>query len=243
MGIVNVTPDSFSDGGPWFDAARAVEHGLRLVADGADIVDIGGVSTRPGAVDVDEAEELRRVLPVVEGLARQTETPLSIDTFRAGVARQAIAAGACIVNDVATFDGDEQMAAVVRETGAGIVLTHSVAGEVKAGLEAALAYARGQGIAQAACVIDPGLGFAKTTEQNVAALRRLGEWAAMAPVLIGASRKRFIGELCREADPGARLGGSVGAAVWSALHGAAIVRVHDVKATAEALRVVRAMEA
>ena len=253
MGIVNVTPDSFSDGGRCFDAGRAIEHGLRLAAEGADVLDVGGVSTRPGAADVDEAEELRRVLPVIQGLTRQTQVPLSVDTFRATVARQAVEVGACIVNDVARFDGDAAMAEVVRETGAGIVLTHSrethgdtayadVVAEVTATLATALAYARGQGIAEAACVIDPGLGFAKETAHNVALLRRLDRLTALAPVLVGASRKRFIGELCGESKPGARLGGSVGVAVWSALHGAVIVRVHDVKETVEALRVVSAME-
>ena len=256
MGIVNVTPDSFSDGGQWFDPGRAVAHGLRLAAEGADILDIGGVSTRPGAGEVEEAEELRRVLPVIEGLARQTGVPLSVDTSRASVARAVIEAGACIVNDVARFDGDAEMAVVVRETGAGVVLTHSrtshddtqyadVVEEVKAALETALAYARAQGIAEEVCVIDPGLGFAKTTAQNVALLRRLDSLIGAAPVLIGASRKRFIGELSSEdatGATGARLGGSIAAAVWCALRGAAIVRVHDVKETVEALRIVSAIE-
>jgi len=254
MGIVNVTPDSFSDGGQWFDAGRAVERGLRLAAEGADILDIGGVSTRPGAGAVEEAEELRRVLPVIQGLAQQTNIPLSIDTFRAAVAREAIGAGACIINSVAPFGGDAVMAAAVRETGAGLVLTHSreshhdthyadVVGKVKAVLTAALAYAREQGIAEAACVIDPGLGFAKTTAHNVALLQKLDCLTPLAPVLIGASRKRFIGELSGEQDPSARLGGSLGVAVWSALHGASVIRTHDVKETVEALRVVHAIQA
>ena len=265
MGIVNVTPDSFSDGGCFFDAGRAIEHGLRLAAEGADILDVGGVSTRPGASAVNEAEELRRVLPVIEGLARQTPIPLSVDTSRATVAREAIAAGASIVNDVATFDGDAAMAEVVRETGAGIVLMHSrathedveyadVVTEVKEALERALMYATEQGIAKESCVIDPGLGFAKTTAHNVAILRSLESLVGMAPVLIGASRKRFVGELgtngvrtfqsaCGLENPHSvhRLGGSLAAAIWSVLHGATIVRVHDVKETVEALRVVEAM--
>jgi len=277
MGIVNVTPDSFSDGGQWFDAGRAIEHGLALAAEGADMLDIGGVSTRPGASAVDEAEELRRVLPVIQGLARQTQIPLSIDTFRATIAREAIEAGASIVNDVAQFDGDAAMAAVVRETGAGVVLTHSrpthddthyadVVEDVKAALESALAYAREHGIADEACVIDPGLGFAKDTAHNVALLQKLDCLTPLAPVLIGASRKRFIGELGRAtasrlaaggrassraegratasppSHPNTRLGGSVAVAVWSALHGASIIRAHDVKETVEALRVVGAIE-
>jgi len=198
-------------------------------------------------------EELRRVLLVIQGLARQTRVPISIDTSHAIVAREAIEAGACIVNDVARFKDDVAMATVVRKTGAGIVLTHSrpthhdtrytdVAEEVKTALEAALAYAREQGIAEAACVIDPGLGFAKDTVHNVALLRKLDVLATLAPVLVGASRKRFIGELCDENDPKARLGGSVAVAAWSVLHGASIIRAHDVKETLEALRVVDAIQ-
>ncbi|MCL2103972.1 MAG: dihydropteroate synthase [Kiritimatiellaeota bacterium] len=254
MGIVNVTPDSFSDGGQWPDAERAVAYGLTLAADGADILDIGGVSTRPGAGTVSEAEELRRVLPVVQGLVGQTQVVLSVDTSRANVARAAIKSGASIVNDVMRFDGDDAMAAVVRETGAGIVLTHSrpshddtdyadVAAEVQTTLENALAYAQGQGIAEAACVIDPGLGFAKTTAHNVAILKRLDCLVEIAPVLIGASRKRFVRELgvgSEELGVGGE-GGSIAVAVWSVLHGAAIVRAHDVKGTAEALRVIGAL--
>ena len=253
MGIVNVTPDSFSDGGLYFDAGRAVEHGLRLVAEGADLLDVGGESTRPGAAAVEPAEEARRVLPVIRSLAAQCGVPVSVDTRRPEVARAAVEAGACIVNDILPFAGDAAMAAVVRETGAGVVLTHmrgtpqtmagcavyaDVVAEVEAALRASLAYADAEGIGREQMVVDPGIGLPKTTAHNVSLLGATARLARLAPVLIGASRKRFIGELCGEPDAGARVGGSVGAAVWCALQGAAVVRVHDVRATCQALTVV-----
>ena len=256
MGIVNVTPDSFSDGGQWFDAGRAVEQGLRLVAEGADLLDVGGESTRPGAVEVGAAEELRRVLPVIRALAEQGGVPVSVDTRRPAVARAAVEAGACVINDILPFAGDAAMAAAVRETGAGVVLMHmrgtpqtmaglavygDVVAEVCAALREALAYAAEQGIARDRAVIDPGIGFAKTAAHNVALLAATARLARLAPVLVGASRKRFIGELCGEACAAERVGGSVGAAVWCALQGAAVIRAHDVKATRQALTVVRAL--
>ena len=256
MGIVNVTPDSFSDGGRWFDADRAVARGLELVREGADLLDVGGESTRPGAAEVDEAEELRRVVPVVRELASRSGVPVSIDTRRPGVARAAVAAGACIVNDVMPFAGDAAMAAAVRETGAGLVTMHmrgtpqtmaqmtgyaDVVAEVEASLRAALDYAAEQGIPGSRVVVDPGVGFAKTTAQNVAVLAAVGRLSRLAPVLVGASRKRWIGELCGEPRAEARAGGSVGAAVWCALNGAAVVRVHDVAATRQALTVALAL--
>ena len=256
MGIVNVTPDSFSDGGLWFDAGCAVAHGLRLVAEGADLLDVGGESTRPGAEDVGAEEEARRVVPVIRGLAEQAGVPVSVDTRRPAVARAAVEAGACIVNDILPFAGDAATAAAVRETRAGLILMHmrgtpqtmaglacydNVVEEVCASLQAALAYAQEQGIARDRVVIDPGIGFAKRTEHNVALLAALARLTRLAPVLVGASRKRFIGELCNEACAAERAGGSIGAAVWCALQGAAVVRVHDVRATRQALTVVRAL--
>ena len=256
MGIVNVTPDSFSDGGKWFDADRAVSHALRLAAEGADILDIGGESTRPGAADVEADEEARRVLPVIRALASQSDVPISVDTRRASVARAAVEAGACVVNDVMPFAGDAAMASAVRETGAGVVVMHmrgtpqtmaqrtvygDVAAEVEADLRAALEYALAQSIPRASVVIDPGIGFAKNTAQCVAVLASTARLARLAPVLIGASRKRFIGELCGEPSAEERVGGSVGAAVWSVLQGASVVRVHDVRATRQALTVIRAL--
>lgn len=256
MGIVNVTPDSFSDGGLWPDAGSAVAHGLRLAAEGADLLDVGGESTRPGAAEVGEAEELRRVVPVVRALAEQSGLPVSVDTRRPAVARAAVEAGACIVNDILPFAGDAAMAAAVRESGAGVVLMHmrgtpqtmaglaaydDVVAEVCASLRAAVDYAAEQGIAGDRVVIDPGIGFAKTTAHNLALLAATARLARLAPVLVGASRKRFLGELCGEACAAERLGGSVGVAVWCALQGAAVVRAHDVKATCQALTVVRAL--
>jgi dihydropteroate synthase len=250
MGIVNVTPDSFSDGGCWFDAERAVAHGLRLVEEGADFLDVGGESTRPGAAEVGEEDELRRVLPVIRALAEQCGVPVSVDTRRAAVAREAVAAGACIVNDIMPFAGDTQMAAVVRETGCGLVAMHmrgtpqtmgtltaygDVVAEVEQALSEALSYCDAQGIERTCVAVDPGIGFAKTTEQNVALLTATERLSRLAPLLIGASRKRFIGELCGEPDAAARVGGSIGVAVWCALRGASILRVHDVKATRQAL--------
>jgi len=256
MGIVNVTPDSFSDGGRWFDAEQAVAHALQLAAEGADILDIGGESTRPGAAEVSETEEARRVLPVIRSLASQCDTPISVDTRRPAVARAAVEAGACIVNDIMPFANDKAMAAVVRETGAGLVVMHmrgtpqtmagltayeDVLGEVEAALSAALGYAESQGIPASRAVVDPGIGFAKTAAQSVAVLAATARFARLAPVLIGASRKRFIGELCGEPSAGNRLGGSIGAAVWGALQGASVVRVHDVLATRQALTVIGAL--
>jgi dihydropteroate synthase len=256
MGIVNVTPDSFSDGGRCFEADRAVAHGLRLVSEGADLLDIGGESTRPGAAEVDEAEELRRVVPVIRALSAQCRVPVSVDTRRAAVARAAIGAGACIVNDVMPFVGDCEMAGVVRETGAGLVLMHmrgtpqtmdrlaaydDVVSEVESALQAAVAYALEQGVPRECLVVDPGIGFAKTTAHNVAVLRAVARLTRLAPVLVGASRKRFIGDLCGEPSPLERLGGSVGAAVWSVLQGASVLRVHDVRATRQAATVAEAL--
>lgn len=256
MGIVNVTPDSFSDGGRFFDAGRAVAHGLQLVSEGADLLDIGGESTRPGAAEVDESEELRRVVPVIRALTAQCQAPLSIDTRRASVARAAMDAGACIVNDIMPFAGDAAMAAVVRETGAGLVLMHmrgtpqtmaglavydDVVSEVESALQAAVAHAQAQGVPRGCLVIDPGIGFAKTTAHSVAVLRAVARLARLAPVLVGASRKRFIGDLCGEPSAPERVGGSVGAAVWSVLQGASVLRVHDVRATRQAVTVVAAL--
>ena len=257
MGIVNVTPDSFSDGGQWFEADRAVAHGLELVAEGADLLDIGGESTRPGAAVVEESEELRRILPVIRALAERCGVPVSVDTRRPAVARAALDAGACIVNDIMPFAGDAAMAVAVRDTEAGVVLMHmrgtpltmaqaadydDVVADVETALREAVAYAETQGIGRERIVIDPGIGFAKTGMHNVALLAATDRLARIAPLLVGASRKRFIGELCGEAVAADRVGGSVGVAVWCALHGASIVRVHDVKATRQALTVVRELE-
>ena len=257
MGILNVTPDSFSDGGCYNDVGRAVDHALALVEAGADILDVGGESTRPGAHVIEEAEELRRVLPVIRALSRSITVPISIDTRHAHVARQAIEAGASIVNDVAPFAGDSAMATVVRETGAGLVLTHTrgtpqdmmtktlyadVVATVETELHHALTFALDHGVAREACVIDPGIGFAKDTEHNLQVLAALKRLTGLAPVLIGASRKRFIGDICNVPEATKRLSGSLCVAVWSILQGVSIVRVHDVKETKESLAMAMAIK-
>ncbi|HRR34116.1 MAG TPA: dihydropteroate synthase [Kiritimatiellia bacterium] len=258
MGIVNVTPDSFADGGKWFDEDCAVAHALKLVEEGADILDIGGESTRPGAAPVSEAEECRRVLPVIRRVTAACDVPISVDTRHAAVARAAVDAGACIVNNVMPLVDDVAMASVARETGAGLVAMHmrgtpqtmaelavygDVVSEVEEALRKALVFAAGQGVMIDQVVIDPGIGFAKDTTQNLALLSATARFARLAPVLVGASRKRLIGELCDEPLASERLGGSIGVAVWCAMHGAAVVRVHDVKETRQALTVVRALTA
>jgi len=254
MGILNVTPDSFSDGGRWLDPEAAVRRGLELVAEGADILDIGGESTRPGAAEVPVDEELQRVTPVIGALARQVSIPLSVDTRKSMVARAALAAGAAIVNDVSAL-GDPDMAAVVREADAGVVLMHSrgtpadmqhapqyedVVAEVSAFLAARIQVAMNAGIGRERIVIDPGIGFGKTTAHNLALLGALEKLAELAPVLVGASRKRFIGEITG-APADQRLPGSLTVAVWSLMRGAAILRVHDVAATRAAVRMAGAL--
>ncbi|MBP5321058.1 MAG: dihydropteroate synthase [Kiritimatiellae bacterium] len=257
MGIVNVTPDSFSDGGRWMDPDAAVAHALRLVEEGADLLDIGGESTRPGAEPVPPEAEAERVVPVIRRLAALTDVPISVDTRRAEVADLAIAAGAVIVNDVAPLTEAPEMAEVVRKRGAGLVAMHArgtpqtmadmtayadVTEEVAGALEAAVAFALDAGIARVSVVVDPGIGFAKDTDGNCALLARMARLTAIAPVLIGASRKRFIGEICGEPEAALRDGGSVGVAVWAALHGASVVRVHAVRESVQALKMVERLK-
>lgn len=250
MAIVNATPDSFSDGGRYDPLA----HALRLLEEGADIVDVGGESTRPNASAVDEAEERARTVPVIRELARRTRVPISIDTTKASVAAAALDAGAEIVNDVSGLARDPGMAAVVR--GAALVLMHmrgtpadmqaratygDLHGEVLDEVQQALKTAEAAGVPADAIAIDPGLGFAKTGAHNLLLLRRLRELAQLGhPVVVGASRKSFIGAATGKAALD-RLHGSVAAAVAAALNGAAVVRVHDVAATREALAVADAI--
>ncbi|MFJ5641386.1 dihydropteroate synthase [Streptomyces sp. NPDC093223] len=262
MGVVNVTPDSFSDGGRWFDTAIAVKHGLDLVAEGADLVDVGGESTRPGATRVDEDEELRRVVPVVRGLAAEGVV-VSVDTMRASVARQALAAGAALVNDVSGGLADPGMIPVVAESGAPFVVMHwrgfleggnvrgvyddvvaEVIDELRTRVDAVLA----GGISPDRVVVDPGLGFSKDSEHDLSLLAHLGKLHALGhPVLVAASRKRFLGRVLagpEGAPPPARERDAATAAVSAlAAHaGAWAVRVHEVRATADAVRVARAIE-
>ena len=253
MGILNVTPDSFSDGGAYSAPAIAVARALELVEQGADIIDIGGESTRPGADPVSEAEEIRRTIPVIEGICAQSNVPVSIDTMKAGVARSAVEAGACIINDVSGFETDPEMASVVRETGAGVVLMHMkgtpqtmqqqpdyerVVVEVNDYLEARAHGAERDGILREQIVLDPGIGFGKTLEHNVDLMRRLSVlMASDYPLLIGASRKSFIGALTGRLKPAERGAGSLGVAAWSIVNGAHILRVHDVLDTCDVCRI------
>jgi dihydropteroate synthase len=262
MGIVNVTPDSFSDGGLFLDADAAVEHGRRLASEGAAILDIGGESTRPGSDPVPENEELRRVLPVVERLAASRDAGgarISIDTTKSGVARAALDAGAVIVNDVSAFRFDPELAGVVAQAGVDCCLMHmlgeprtmqddpryeDVVSEVKAFLEERLQFATEAGIGEERICLDPGIGFGKTVEHNLELLARLDEIVALGrPVLVGASRKRFLGRLLGDDEA---LTGPVSAGVAVAVlayeRGATIFRVHDVREHVEALAAARALE-
>ncbi len=257
MGIVNVTPDSFSDGGMFDDAESAVKHGLQLLEEGADVLDVGGESTRPGSEPVGEDKELARVLPVVEGLRREApEALLSVDTRKATVAGEALAAGADVVNDIGA-GADLDMFGVVASTGVGMVLMHmqgepktmqsepryeDVVGEVHSFLAARLDSAVAAGIGRDRLCIDPGIGFGKNLEHNLALLRSIGSFRELGvPVLVGVSRKRFVGELSGADDPSQRLEGSMAAAVWCASQGVDMIRVHDVGPTVRALRVVDAI--
>ena len=256
MGIVNTTPDSFSDGGRFLDPGAAVDHALRLAEEGADAVDVGGESTRPGAPPVAAAEEIRRVVPVVERLrARGFPLPISVDTSKAEVARAALAAGADLVNDVRAL-ADPELARVVAEAGAPVVLMHmrgtpadmaaravyrDVVAEVRDELAAALARAEAAGVARERTILDPGLGFAKTAEHSLAILAGLAALKALGrPLLVGPSRKSFIGKVTG-ARVEARLPGTLAAVAVAVLAGAAWVRVHDVAAAREAARVAAAI--
>jgi dihydropteroate synthase len=247
MGVLNVTPDSFSDGGRWLDPDAAVAHGLALVAEGADVVDVGGESTRPGASEVPVTEELRRVVPVIEALAPNVR--VSVDTRKAEVAEAALAAGATMLNDVsaslyevAAGHGAAWVGMHMRGTPATMqqeAAYDDVVGEVLDFLVARATEARAAGVTEV--WIDPGLGFAKTPEHNLSLLRRLDELVATGhPVLVGASRKSFIGKLTDDAPVDDRAEGSLALAVWAMQQGAAMVRVHDVRATVQAARLVAA---
>lgn len=256
MGIVNVTPDSFSDGGQHADAARAIAHGRDLIEAGADWLDIGGESTRPGAEPVSEAEELKRVIPVIDGLA-ETGISLSIDTMKPGVARAAIRAGASLWNDVFALraEGAPETAA---ELGCQICLMHmqgepqtmqanpayaDVVGEVEAFLLQRAQAAKAAGIARERIWLDPGIGFGKTVAHNLALMRALPRLAGHGfGILFGASRKRFIAALDGDAPADQRLGGSLAAALYAARSGAGMIRVHDVRETVQALTIQAAIQ-
>ncbi len=260
MGIVNLTPDSFSDGGRLTDLDAALVHARQLIADGADILDIGGESTRPGAAPVSAEEEMRRVLPLIQALAAEGRTPLSIDTMKPQVARAAVAAGAGMWNDVSALRFAPDSLATAAELGCDVVLMHmlgeprtmqaepvyaDVAGEVAAFLAARAEAALAAGAARERIWLDPGIGFGKhLTGHNLPLLAGLERLTALGyPVLLGASRKAFIGRLDGDAPPDQRLGGSVAVTLAGAARGVAMVRVHDVRETAQALKVWAAIEA
>ena len=257
MGILNVTPDSFSDGGMFLDPEAAVRRGLEMAEQGADLLDLGGESTRPGAARIPAVEELRRVVPVIERLAKATRVPLSIDTSRADVAAEALAAGASIVNDVTALRGDPDMARVAARRGAVVILMHmqgtprtmqrrpryqDVVEDVSGFLVSATGRAQATGIPRNRILIDPGLGFGKTVAHNLALLRALNRFVSLGyPVVLGPSRKSFIGKAAG-GEAHERLGGTlavVGAAWTSGVH---IVRVHDVQPTVQFLRMLEAIE-
>jgi dihydropteroate synthase len=257
MGIVNATPDSFSDGGRFLQPDAAIAHGLRLIDDGAAIVDVGGESTRPGAEPVPAAEELERVRPVLEGLASAaTDAQISIDTSKALVARAALAAGATLVNDVSALRADREMAGVVADADADCCLVHmlgqsrtmqrtprydDVVDDVKAFLHERLQYAISAGIDEHRVLLDPGIGFGKTVEHNLRLLARLDELVELGrPIVIGTSRKSFIGRLAGTSAGSDRLAGTLATNVLALARGASVFRVHDVAPAREALLVAAA---
>ena len=260
MGILNVTPDSFSDGGQFVSADQAVAYAEQMIAEGADIIDVGGESTRPGGEPVSVEEEIARVVPVIEALSARVSTPISVDTTKSEVARAALDAGAAIVNDISALRFDFYVADAVARAGAGLVLMHSrgtpatmhrmppvadIMDEVVSSLRASIHMAERRGVARESIVIDPGIGFGKTQEQNLELIARLDELIATFadyPLMIGTSRKSFIGRILADesgtpAPASERLHGTMATITASVLKGAHIVRVHDVKATAETIRI------
>jgi dihydropteroate synthase len=244
MGILNVTPDSFSDGGQYFDSQTAIARGKELEQEGADIIDVGGQSTRPGSEPVTEAEETRRVMPVIDGLVRAVKVPISIDTYRAAVARHAVEAGAQIVNDISGFRFDDNMPQVVTDTRAGVVLMHSRGSrealhqqapmedpmlEVAQGLRATVDKAKTAGIYGDAIVVDPGIGFGKAAEESIRVLKNVSSFSKLGyPLLIGASRKSFMRSVITWSVE-ARDWANAATAVFAIVNGVHIIRVHDVR--------------
>ena len=253
MGILNVTPDSFSDGGDYLAAERALRQGLRLLADGADLIDIGGESSRPGAAPVSQQEELDRVVPVIERLRNETDLPLSVDTTKSAVARAALLAGANYINDISGLRFDAEMAAVAAESGAGLFLMHTrgtprhmqkqtayadLLAEVTAYLRQGIDLALAAGVSPRALAVDPGIGFGKSVAGNLTLLRHLERLHELGyPVLLGTSRKSFIGRILDQDDPRRRLAGTLATLALAVDKGVQIFRVHDVRAARETLLV------
>ncbi|MFA5515250.1 MAG: dihydropteroate synthase [Desulfuromonadales bacterium] len=252
MGVLNITPDSFSDGGRYDSLDAARRQGARMLAEGADLIDIGGESTRPGAPAVSETEELDRVLPVIEALRREIDIPLSIDTTKAAVARAAIAAGVDFVNDISGLHFDEKMAATVSAGGAGLFVMHTrgrpermqrntgygdLLGDILVYLRNSLERAMAAGIPEEKLAVDPGIGFGKDAAGNLEILRRLDELQALGrPILLGTSRKNFIGRVLGQSDPGQRLYGTLATVALGVARGAHLFRVHEVRPAKETAR-------
>jgi dihydropteroate synthase len=257
MGILNVTPDSFSDGGLFSDEGKAISHARDMAAAGADIIDIGGESTRPGAEPLAEDEELRRIVPLIERLSKELAVPISVDTYKASVARKALEAGASIVNDISGLRFSPDMAEVVAEHGAAVVIMHingtprnmqqnpvydDLIGEIIAYLDEGIAIAERAGVDREKTLIDPGIGFGKTLEHNLTILNRLDEFRALGrPIVLGTSRKKFIGTVLDIPAPEQRVEGTAATAVIGVDRGASIMRVHDVARVAQAVRMVDAI--
>ena len=253
MGILNVTPDSFSDGGLHFDRSRAVEACLRMIDNGADIIDIGGESTRPGSDPVSLDEELRRTLPVIESVASKVKVPISIDTYKANVARRAIDAGASIVNDISGLMYDPEMPAVIARCSVPVVIMHikgspkdmqkdpsytALIPEILEYFRSRIAFAVNAGIPEDKIIIDPGIGFGKTFDHNLEILHNLDKFTALGrPILVGPSRKAFLGKILDDAPAADRIEGTAAAVAISIMKGASIVRVHDVKEMAKVAKV------
>ena len=261
MGILNVTPDSFSDGGHFFDMQTAIARAEEMVAEGADILDVGGESTRPGAVLVSVAEEIRRIVPVVEAVAHKIAIPISVDTTKAEVARAALQSGAEIINDISGLRFDSRLADEAARAGAGLALMHSrgtpetmhklepvadVLTEVTSSLRQSVAEAERRGVGRKSIALDPGIGFSKSAEQNVELLANLNNLAsefAEYPILVGTSRKRFISALLGGVPADERIHGTMATVTAAVLNGASIVRVHDVRAAVQTVRVADAIKA
>ena len=243
MGIINVTPDSFSDGGKYANVEAAVMRAKQMVADGADIIDIGGESSRPGAEPITANEECRRVIPVVQALAEQFQIPISVDTYKAKVAREALSAGACVINDITALHGDPNMCQIIADAQAGVILMHmqglpatmqkaptyqNVVAEVHAWLTEVASQAVDRGIDSSRIMIDPGIGFGKTFDHNLEILRHLMQFRGIGyPMLVGGSRKKFIGRIL-DLPVHQREEGTAATVAWSIINGANMVRVHDV---------------
>lgn len=256
MGVLNITPDSFSDGGEYMDPCRAEEKALEMVEEGADLIDVGGESSRPGAGHITEEEELARVMPVLKRLRRTVKIPISVDTYKSGVARAVLAEGAAIINDITALSGDMDMAGTVAEAGAAVVLMHmlgtpetmqkdpsygDVVEEITAALAEAVIRAESGGIHPDSIVVDPGIGFGKTTEHNLEILRDIRAFGRLGkPVLVGTSRKAFMGKVTGR-EVGDRLYGTVASVAAAVLNGVDMVRVHDIRAIKDAAAVADAI--